>query len=269
MSILEEIFAHKRQEVACRKAEKPLRRLRAEAERATPPRDFVQALRNAPHKPALIAEIKKASPSKGLLCPTLDPLALAHIYAENGAAAISILTDERYFQGHLDHLRQIATLSPRLPLLRKDFLCDVYQLYEARAAGADAVLLIVAGLDRSTLLRLHRLTRQLGMTPLVEIHNLEELHLALECDPVLIGINNRNLHDFSVSLETTFHLRAHIPPSICLVAESGIHSRQDAQALAQAGVDAMLVGEALVTASDVAARIRELIGLDVPSNVVD
>lgn len=258
MTILEEIFAYKRQEVAARQAKKPLHRLQAEIEGIAPALDFVQALRRAPHPPALIAEVKKASPSKGLLCPTFDPLALARLYAENGAAAISVLTDEKYFQGHLDYLCQIAALSPRLPLLRKDFLCEEYQLYEARAAGADAVLLIVAGLDPSTLLSLHRKARELGMTPLVEVHTLEEVHLALECEPVLIGINNRNLHDFSVTLATTFDLRKHIPPSVCVVAESGIHTRQDVQAMAEAGVDAILVGEALVTAQDVAAKVREM-----------
>lgn len=260
MTILEEIFAYKRQEIERRKREKPLPVVCAEAEKARPTRDFIQALRRAPARPALIAEIKKASPSKGLLCRNFDPLALARVYTENGAAAISVLTDEKYFQGHLDFLRQIAAASPRLPLLRKDFLCDEYQVYEARAAGADAILLIVAGLERKTLLRLHALAQKLGMTPLVEVHTLEELHLALECDPVLIGINNRDLRDFSVSLETTFRLRPHIPDHICVVAESGIHSAKDARALTEAGVDAILVGEALVTADNVAAKARELAG---------
>ncbi len=258
MTLLEAIFAHKRQEIERRKQEKPLPALRVEAEKAAPTRDFVQALRSAPGKPALIAEIKKASPSKGLLCPNFDPLALARTYAENGAAAISVLTDEKYFQGHLDFLRQIAPASPRLPLLRKDFLCDEYQVYEARAAGADAILLIVAGLERQMLLSLHALARALGMTPLVEVHTLEELHLALECEPTLIGINNRDLHTFSVSLETTFRLRPHIPDAVCVVAESGIHSADEARALAEASIDAILVGEALVTANDVAAKVREL-----------
>lgn len=260
MTILEEIFTHKRREVERRKQEKPLSVLCAEVEKTAPTRDFVQALRDAPGKPALIAEIKKASPSKGLLCPNLDPLALARVYTENGAAAISVLTDEKYFQGHLDFLRQIAATSSRLPLLRKDFLCDEYQVYEARAAGADAILLIVAGLDRKMLLSLHALACALGMTPLVEIHSLEELRLALECQPTLIGINNRDLRDFSVSLETTLRLRPHIPDSVCVVAESGISSADDARVLAEAGIDAILVGEALVTANDVAAKVRELTG---------
>ncbi len=259
MTILEEIFAYKRQEVAARQMEKPLHLLEDEVAKAPPALDFVQALRHASNKPALIAEIKRASPSKGLLCPSFDHLALARLYADNGATAISVLTDEKYFQGHLEYLRQIASLSPRLPLLRKDFLCDEYQIYEARAAGADAILLIVAGLDRTTLLRLHSKACELGMTPLVEVHSLEEVQLALECEPVLIGINNRNLHDFSVTLETTFHLRRHIPSSVCVVAESGIHNRQDVLAMAEAGADAILVGEALVTAQDVAARVRELV----------
>lgn len=260
MTILEEIFAYKRQELARRKQEKPLPLLRAEVEKAAPTHDFVQALRRAPGKPALIAEIKKASPSKGVLCPNFDPMSLARVYAENGAAAISVLTDEKYFQGHLGFLRQLAAASPRLPLLRKDFLYDEYQVYEARAAGADAILLIVAGLERNTLLSLHALACALGMTPLVEVHTVEELRLALECEPALIGINNRDLRDFSVSLETTFRLRPHIPDHICVVAESGIHSADDARTLAEAGIDAILVGEALVTANDVAAKVRELAG---------
>jgi indole-3-glycerol phosphate synthase len=262
MSILDEIFAWKRKEVAERKQRYPFAEVQRAAEMAPAPLDIVAALRSRNRRdlPALIAEVKKASPSRGVLRADFDPICLAQQYIAHGAAAISVLTDEKYFQGHLEVLRQIAALAPRPPLLRKDFLCDEYQIYEARAAGADAVLLIVAGLEQDALLRLHTLAQALGMTPLVEVHTLDELHRALECNPLLIGINNRNLHDFSVHLETTFSLRPHIPDPICVVAESGIHGADEAYALAAAGVDAILVGEALVTAKDVAAKVREFCG---------
>jgi indole-3-glycerol phosphate synthase len=275
MSILDEIFAHKREEVARQKRARSLPSVRAEAEQSPLPRDFLGSLmqHSLPgrssetltiRQPALIAEIKRASPSRGLLLPDFDPLRLARLYQKNGAAAISILTDERYFQGHLDYLRQIANQReqnlPGLPLLRKDFICDPYQLFQARAAGADAVLLIVAGLQVPLLCELHGLALDLGMAPLVEVHTLDELEIALTCDPILIGINNRNLHDFSVSLETTLRLRRSVPSGICLVAESGIHTSEDVALLASAGVDAVLVGEALVTSGDIAEQVRKLAG---------
>jgi indole-3-glycerol phosphate synthase len=191
-----------------------------------------------------------------------DPLRLAQIYRENGAAAISVLTDERYFGGCLDHLRQIAAGRPgeldlRPPLLRKDFLFDPYQVYEARAAQADAVLLIVAALPPALLRDLHGLALELGMAALVEVHTSGELETALDCQARLIGINNRDLHDFTTSLETTLRFRPLIPPGIPVVAESGIHTVEDARRLSQAGVDAILVGGALVTAEDVAGKVRE------------
>jgi indole-3-glycerol phosphate synthase len=257
-NLLEEIFTHKRAEIARQKTTRPLAEVRREAENAPPPLDFLAALAHAPARPALIPEIKRKSPSRGLLNPAFDPLRLARIFAENGAAAISVLTDERYFGGHLDHLRRLASRAPRLPLLRKDFLYDPYQVYEARAAGADAVLLIVAGLERSLLLELHGLARSLGMAPLVEIHTQEEIQPALDCRPVLLGINNRNLHDFSVQIETTLHLAPQIPPGLPVVAESGIRTRADVACLAEAGIAAMLVGEAFATAPDIGAKVREL-----------
>ena len=275
MSILDEIFAHKREEVARQKRVRSLSSLRALAEGVPPPQDFLGSIRRysppagdpeslPARQPALIAEIKRASPSRGLLMPDFDPLSLARIYQENGAAAISILTDERYFQGRLDYLQEIADLReqnpPGLPLLRKDFICDPYQLYQSRVAGADAVLLIVAGLQVPLLRELHELALSLSLTPLVEVHTLEELETALTCAPVLIGINNRNLHDFSVNLETTLRLRESVPPGICLVAESGIHSEEDVALLASAGVDALLVGEALVTSGDIPGQVRKLSG---------
>lgn len=256
MSLLDEIFAHKREEVADRQRLAPLAQVRAAAEAAPLARDFIAALNGPARKPALIAEVKCASPSRGLLAPDFDPLRLAKIYSQNGAAAISVLTDERYFRGRLEYLEAIAALDARPPLLRKDFLFGAYQVYEARAAGADAVLLIAAHLDLECLRDLHALALALGMAPLVEVHSLPELESVLLCSPVLVGINNRDLRDFSVSLETTFTLRAYVPEGVCVVAESGIHTPEDAARLADARVRAMLIGEALVTAPDVAARVR-------------
>jgi indole-3-glycerol phosphate synthase len=261
MTILDEIFAHKHEEVAARRREIPLPVIRYAAETATAPLDFENRLRvtNVINKaPALIAEIKRASPSKGLLCPDFAPIHLARVYAENGAAAISVLTDEKYFQGSLEILRQIANLCPRLPLLRKDFIFDEYQVYEARAAGADAVLLIAAYLESTRLQALHALTGSLGMAALIEVHNQAELEKALRCNPTLLGVNNRDLRDFTVSLDTTLRLRPQIPPEICLVAESGIHTANDVRLLDEVGVNAILVGEALVTAPDIGGKIRSL-----------
>lgn len=262
MSILDEIFAHKREEVAARQHARPLAYLRRDAEQAAPARDFLAALHGAKYPPALIAEIKRASPSRGLLMPNFYPLRLAQIYQTNGAAAISVLTDERYFQGSLEYLRQIAALPERPPLLRKDFLCDAYQIFEARAAGADAVLLIAAHLLPTQLADLHQIAAELGMAALVEIHTRAEVEMVLAaCDPALVGINNRDLHNFTTRLETTLELRAFVPEPVCLVAESGIHTRADRARLAAAGVDAVLIGEALVTAADVAAQVRILSGI--------
>ena len=260
-TILAEIFAAKRLEVERARQKRPLEVVQEEARQALPPRDFVQGL--VAHKnqlaPALIAEIKFASPSRGVLLAERDPLRLARLYRENGAAAISVLTDQTYFHGHLDYLAQVARSTPRLPLLRKDFICDPYQVFEARAVGADAVLLIVAGLRQEHLAALHSLVLSLGMAPLVEVHSQEELELALSCKPRLVGINNRDLHTFQVDLETTLRMRPFVPDGVCLVSESGIHSRQDVIRLAQAGIDAILIGEALVTAPDIAAKINSLI----------
>ncbi len=263
MNLLDEIFAHKREEVAAARALRPLRELRKEAEAAPPPQDFIAALRHLrrqPHqRPALIAEIKRASPSRGTINAALEPLELARIYGQNGASAISVLTDERYFHGSLDDLRQVAGLTPRLPLLRKDFIFDPYQVYEARAAGADAVLLIAACLEPAQLCDLHSLAAALGMASLVEIHSASEVEAVFRtwCPP-LVGINNRDLADFSVDLENTLRLRPLVPASACVVAESGIHTPADVDRLAAAGVDAILVGEALVSADDPAAKVRSL-----------
>jgi len=259
-------MAYKRQELARRKQLHPLREVQAAAERADQPMDLVASLRARQGRltPALIAEIKFASPSKGVLLAGADALCLGRVYQANGAAAISVLTDERYFHGRLEYLAQISQMTPRLPVLRKDFIFDPYQVYEARANGADAILLIVAALQPQQLLDLHELIQGLGMTPLLEVHDLGELEVALRCQPRLVGVNNRDLHSLQVNLETTLRLRPCIPAEVCLAAESGIHSRTDVRCLAEAGVDAMLVGEALVTAADIGAKVRELVTVGTP-----
>jgi indole-3-glycerol phosphate synthase/phosphoribosylanthranilate isomerase len=257
MTILDDIFTYKRAELAERMRTRPLADVQAKAERAAPPRDLVQALKDSPARPALIAEVKRASPSRGLLVPDFDPVRLAHTYQQNGAAAISVLTDRHFFQGHLDYLRAIRR-EVDLPVLRKDFVFDPYQVYEARAAGADAVLLIVAMLDDDELHTLYRLARELGMTALVEVRDEIELHRALALQPRLIGVNNRDLRTFNVDIETTAQLKHLVPPQAMLVAESGIHTPADVSRLAQIGADAMLVGESLVIAEDAGAKVREL-----------
>jgi indole-3-glycerol phosphate synthase len=260
-SILDEIFENKRLEIAHSKQVVPLGALIEQVESASPAFDFLEALRQSKDSPALIAEIKQRSPSRGQLAQQFDPLTLARLYAQNGARAISVLTDERYFGGSLEFLRAIAALPGRLPLLRKDFICDTYQLYEARAAGADAVLLIVAGLGEAEIQDLYAQALELRLTPLVEVHTLAELEAGLKLNPVLLGINNRDLKTFEVNLGTTLNLRPHVPKGIMVVAESGIHTCREVDRLKQTGVDAILVGEALVTAPDVTARVRELAGV--------
>ncbi|MDW8009507.1 MAG: indole-3-glycerol phosphate synthase TrpC [Chloroflexota bacterium] len=260
-SILEEIVAHKRQEVAAARERLPLAELERRLTGAPPVRPFAAALRRPGL--ALIAEVKAKSPSRGVLRPGLEPVSLATCYARAGAAAISVLTDEKYFAGSLDHLRQVRKALPEgPPLLRKDFIIDPYQVYEARGAGADAVLLIVAALEHRELKELLEVARAVGMDALVEVHHEAELEAALEAGADLVGINNRDLRTFRVDLETTARLRPMIPPGVTVVAESGIHTREDAARLAALGVDAILVGEALVTAPDPALKVRELSCLD-------
>lgn len=263
MTILNEIFEYKKIEVIARREVVPMGNLIDQAAQYAP-LDFVSRLRSQvenPSFPSLIAEVKRASPSRGEFGMHLDPSYLAGVYRENGAKAVSVLTDDRYFKGSLEFLASIRTAEPGLPLLRKDFICDPYQVYEACAAGADAVLLIVAGVEFSLLAELFNLVCELGMTALIEIHNELELEKALKLNPVLVGINNRDLRDFSVDLGTSIRLRSLIPDTICVVAESGIHSRQDVELLAHAGLDAILVGESLVTAEDIGKKVKDLSGI--------
>jgi len=265
MSILAEIIAHKQMEIAALDA----RALRRAAEASSIPRDFLSVLTREKgegdrgRQVSLIAELKRASPSKGILAPHLDLFQVAEIYAQNGASAISVLTDEKFFQGKLETLRELRfTRKSELPLLRKDFMIAEVQLYESKAAGADAVLLIAAALpDDRHFADLHALALELGLTPLVEVHNAAEAERALKLKDVrLIGINNRNLATFEVSLETTERIRPMIPAGIAVVAESGIFTANDVERLIKADVDAILVGEALVTSEDIPAKVRELSG---------
>jgi indole-3-glycerol phosphate synthase len=262
MSILDIIFDHKRSEVTASKQRLPDADLESQIKTLPLPPDFAAALRrDSDEPPRLVAEVKYRSPSKGILCPDFDPLGLARTYAENGAAAVSVLTDEIYFGGSLNYLRGIADLELGVPVLRKDFIFDCYQLLEARAAGASAVLLIVAMLEQAQLQDLLAAAHELGLEALVETHTREEADRALEAGARVIGVNNRDLHTFSVSLETSLQLRPLIPAYVVMVAESGIHTTEDVARLAAAGVDAMLVGEGLVTASDVGAKVREFVGV--------
>lgn len=261
MNILEKILAQKKLEIAALDAPA----LRRAAESSPPPRDFLAAIKRrrfAP-RPSLIAELKRASPSKGILAPHLDLFQVADIYTQNGAAAISVLTDEKFFLGKLETLYELCnTQHATLPLLRKDFIIDQVQLYEARANGADAILLIAAALpDDKHFADLHACALSLGLTALVEVHDEAETERALKLKDVkLIGINNRNLATFEVLLETTERLRPMISPDIAVVAESGIFNASDVDRLANINIDAILVGEALVTADDIPAKVRELAG---------
>ena len=265
MSILAKIIAHKKTEIA----ELDSQSLRRAAEAAPIPRDFLATLSPPPMGKgprvragvSLIAELKRASPSKGILAPHLDLSQVAEMYAQNGASAISVLTDEKFFLGKLETLRELRfSRKLELPLLRKDFMIDEVQLYESRASGADAILLIAAALtDGRRFADLHALALELGLTPLVEVHDEAETERALRLSGVrLIGINNRNLSTFDVSLETTERIRPMIPAEMVVVAESGIFTASDVERLAKANVDAVLVGEALVTSEDIAAKVREL-----------
>jgi indole-3-glycerol phosphate synthase len=257
--ILEEILESKRADAARRT--KPLSAIRREAEAASPVRDFVSAIKVkiAQGRSAVIAEVKRASPSKGLLRESFGPATIAESYARAGAACLSVLTEVRYFQGGPEHLRA-ARGACSLPVLSKDFLLDPYQIYEARAMGADCCLLIAAALDDTAMRELETLAHELGMATLVEVHSLEELERALKLSTPLIGINNRDLRTFETRLETTITLLAHVPADRIVVTESGIQTREDVQRLRDAGVRAFLVGEAFMRAQDPGAELERLFG---------
>ncbi|MBP6711939.1 MAG: indole-3-glycerol phosphate synthase TrpC [Propionivibrio sp.] len=245
--ILNKILAVKREEVAAALAVKPLAEVRAEAEVQSAPRDFVGAIRGkiAAGQSAVIAEIKKASPSKGVIRADFRPAEIAVDYEQHGAACLSVLTDRQFFQGATDYL-QAARAACSVPVLRKDFLVDVYQVYEARAMGADAILLIAAALDLATMREFESVAQSLGLAVLVEVHNGEELDVALQLETPLIGINNRNLRTFEVSLQTTLDLLPSIPPGRIVVTESGILAAEDVELMRRHDVNTFLVGEAFM-----------------------
>lgn len=255
-TVLDRILDRKVEELACRRASVPEAEMRARAADAPcAPRDMLAALRG--EQVSLIAEVKRASPSKGLLTKDFAPVLTAAAYAHNGASAISVLTDEDFFRGSLAYLRAIRN-AVELPLLRKDFVIDPYQVYEGRAAGADAILLIVAALTDAQLADLYALTVELGMTALVEAHHEYEMERALRLGAKLIGINNRDLKTFQVDLATTGRLAGLVDDDVVLVAESGIHTAADVRAMGRLGASAILVGESLMKAADTVALARAL-----------
>ena len=257
--ILKKIVDVKRQEVAAALKRKSLEAMRADAESRVLTRDFVGALRHkiAAGQAAVIAEVKKASPSKGVLREDFIPADIAQSYAEHGAACLSVLTDKDFFQGSVDYLKQ-ARASCDLPVLRKDFMVDAYQVFEARAMGADCILLIAACLDDAQMAELEAIARSLDMAVLVEVHDAEELQRALKLKTPLVGINNRNLRTFEVSLDTTLGMLKDVPADRLLITESGILNRADVQKMRDANVHAFLVGEAFMRAPDPGAALAEL-----------
>ena len=256
--ILGQIVSHKRNEIAQAKAHIAEAELRAKLKDAPPVRDFFAPLAaKGPIK--LIAEVKKASPSQGVIRGDFDPVAIACTYEESGASCLSVLTDEKFFQGRLEFLTRIRA-AVSLPLLRKDFILDSYQLFEGRVAGADAVLLIAECLDDCNLRKLHNEALELGLTPLVELYEPANLPRVLAAGASLIGVNNRDLKTFAVDLDHCLRLRDQVPLDAVFVAESGIHNRADVLRLEAAGVDAMLVGESLIKEPDIGAAVRHLLG---------
>ena len=255
--ILDTIIAHKRKELAIEQARVPLKDLEAKVRNLSPTRDFQEAITGS-GSVKLIAEVKKKSPSKGIIREDFHPVSIAGTYVENGAAAISILTDRHFFAGELDYLRAIRD-AVDVPLLRKDFTIDPYHIYQARVAGADAILLIVAVLTASELRTFMGIAAALSLSCLVEVHTREELAVALDVDAQIIGINNRDLRTFHTDIATTFELREAIPADRVVVSESGIYSREDVMKLQEAGIHAMLVGESLMRSPDIGEQVRRLL----------
>ncbi|NDY96027.1 indole-3-glycerol phosphate synthase TrpC [Wenzhouxiangella limi] len=259
--ILARILAVKRQEIAFGKASRGLDELQAFCADLPSARDFAGALkrRAGASCDAVIAEIKRASPSAGLIRADFDPAAIARSYEAGGASCLSVLTDEQFFQGHADFLAQ-ARAACRLPVLRKDFIIDPWQVWETRALGADALLLIVAALDDTTLAELSALGRELGLSVLVEVHDQAELDRALAVPGDLVGINNRDLHRFVTELETTLRLAPQVPDNRLVISESGIHTRADIARLRAGGIGAFLIGESFMRQSDPGAALAQLLG---------
>jgi len=256
--ILDRIVSQNLEALEYKKRRLSMAELQRLASEQPPALDLASALRGDGIQ--LIAEVKKASPSRGIIRPDFDPVEIAKIYAGNGAAAVSVLTEARYFQGSLDHLKNIRKALPdAIPLLRKDFIVDPYQIYESRTYGADSLLLIVAILEPERLQELLGISHELNMSCLVEVHNEAEVEIALKSQAKIIGINNRDLNTFEVDIAVTKRLRPLIPPDRIVVSESGIKERTDIEKLRQLGIDAVLIGESLMSASDIAARMRELL----------
>ncbi len=256
--ILDTIIANKKEELSETKRQVPFLDVKSMASHAEPARGFSKSL-TGPGDIRLIAEVKKASPSKGVIRDEFDPVTIAKIYEESGASSLSVLTESRFFQGNLAYLGLIRK-AVKLPLLRKDFIIDEYQIHEARAAGADAILLIAACLEKQQIEDYLAIAHQLGLDVLVESHTYKELDRSLHAGATLVGINNRDLTTFTVSLQTTLDLLNDIPDDRIVVSESGIRTRDDVAKLHQAGVDAVLVGESLMREKDIGIKVKELLG---------
>ena len=259
MTVLAQILTHKADELADARFRVPLAEMKARASDAKPALPLESRLRRADNRVGLIAEVKKASPSAGVIRADFDPVKIAQIYQDSGADCLSVLTDEHFFQGSLDYLTAIRA-EVDLPLLRKDFTIDPYQIYEARAAGADAVLLIVAALTPAQVAEFAGMAQELGMAALVEVHTEDEMEVALDANATLIGINSRDLKTFVTDLAVIERLAATAPAGVTLVGESGIKAPADVARLQAAGVHAILVGETLMRAPDIAGAVRDLVG---------
>ena len=259
MTILDEIYKHKLREVAEDKRRVSLETLKEQCKKKQKARSFGAALKSSTNI-RIIAEIKKASPSLGIIREDFNPVEIARIYEASGAAAISVLTDEKFFQGSLSYLTDVKK-TVNLPILRKDFIIDAYQIYEARSSGADAILLIAALLSKEEIQHYLELAKELDMDCLVEVHSETELKKVLQTNAHIIGINNRDLATFKTDLETTLRLRPLIPAGKIVVSESGIKSRADVEKLMKEGVDAILVGETLMKSDDISSKLRELLGI--------
>lgn len=257
--ILDEICDYKKEFVASSKNRAPLNAIMEQLEALEAPRNFRDALRQDGIQ--LIAEVKKASPSKGVMLEDIDPIGLARLYEQHGAAAVSVLTDEKYFQGSLDDFIDVRR-SVDIPCIRKEFIVDAYQIYESRLAQADAILLIVRILSDEQLREYREIAESLGMAALVETHDQEEIERALAAGARIVGINNRDLATFDTDYKRTLELKRYVPGGTVLVSESGIHTRDQVQRLEDGGVDAMLIGEAFVTSDDISAKVRELLQPD-------
>jgi indole-3-glycerol phosphate synthase len=258
-TILKKILARKQEEIAERSAQVTIPQLIEQAKSASAPRGFAAAIaaKIAAGYSGVIAEIKKASPSKGVIREDFDPAAIAESYEKGGACCLSVLTDVDFFQGADEYLKMARSASA-LPVIRKDFIIDEYQIYEARAMGADCILLIVSALSEQQLNQLHEVARSLGMDVLIEVHDEAELDIALKLDNPMVGINNRNLHSFEVSLENTYQLLSKIPADKIVITESGIHSPADVAAMRQHNVNAFLVGEAFMRSEEPGERLAEM-----------